>query len=223
MMHSSQKAAAIFDVDLTLTRHDSLFLLFKFMVKKKPLLLVHLVPIGFGFLLKQLGAIGNHALKDLFYRLLDGFPVERVQELMFQFWQECLFHDTLPGAVARVRHHKSQGNIIILLSASVDLYLEHLANFLQADALICTKLGLRTGGKLRYQIQGENCHGVHKLSMLQRHAIFAEIDLQRSFGYSDHHSDLPFLQSVGNPVVVNGTPKLKRFAARLKWRMESFC
>jgi phosphoserine phosphatase len=59
--------------------------------------------------------------------------------------------------------------------------------------------------------------------MLQRHAIIADIDLQRSFGYSDHHSDLPLLQSVGNPVVVNGTPKLKRFAAQLKWRMESFC
>ena len=218
-----QNTAAIFDVDLTLTRHDSLFLFFRFMVKRKPLLFVHVVPIGIGFLLKQLGVISNHDLKNLFYRILDGYPIEQVQELMFQFWQECLLHDTLPAAVARVRHHKSQGNIIILLSASVDLYLEHLANYLQADALICTKLGLRTGPKLRYQIQGENCHGWHKLSMLQCHAICGDIDLQRSFGYSDHHSDLPLLQSVGNPVVVNGTAKLKRFAAQLKWRMESFC
>src|SRR5262245_42625346 len=179
-MPPRQKTAAIFDIDLTLTRHDSLFLLFKFMVKKKPLLLAHLVPIGFGFLLKQLGLISNHVLKNLYYRILDGYPFERVQELMFQFWQECLFHDTLPAAVACIRQHKSQGNIIILLSASVDLYLEHLANFLQADALICTKLGLRTGLKLRYQIEGENCHGRNKLAMLQRHAIFADIDMRRS-------------------------------------------
>src|SRR5262245_10792022 len=222
-MPPRQKTAAIFDIDLTLTRHDSFLVFFKFMVKQKPWLLVHLVPIGFGILLKQIGVISNRALKNQFYRILDGYPVDRVQAIMFQFWQECLLRDTLPAAVARVRRHKSQGNIIILLSASVDLYLEHLANFLQADALICTKLGLPTGRKLRYQIEGENCHGLHKLGMLQGHAIIADIDLQRSFGYSDHHSDLPLLQSVGNPVVVNGTPQLKRLASRLKWRMESFC
>ena len=49
-----------------------------------------------------------------------------------------------------------------------------------------------------------------------------EIDLNRSFSYSDSATDLPMLQAVGHPVVVNPDRELRRAAAELGWQVEFF-
>jgi len=43
------------------------------------------------------------------------------------------------------------------------------------------------------------------------------IDLERSYAYTDHHSDIPLLKLVGNPVVVNPSFFLRRAAVKNNW------
>ena len=46
-------------------------------------------------------------------------------------------------------------------------------------------------------------YGEGKVEAMRAFAAEHEIDLDRSYAYSDSASDLPMLRAVGNPVVVN--------------------
>ena len=49
-----------------------------------------------------------------------------------------------------------------------------------------------------------------------------EIDLARSYAYSDSESDLPMLRAVGHPVVVNPDAELARVAGDEGWQVMRF-
>ncbi len=219
---AGKRRAAIFDVDLTLTRRDSMLLFLQFMLKRKPWLCFHVLPIGLGVILKSLRLIDGTALKNRLYRILDHCTAREVPELMSQFWKTVLVHDLSETGVALVRRHREQGDAIVLISASSDLYLKLLADFFQAEALICTQMKIVSETESSYRIHGENCRGENKLRRLQSHEIFPEIDWQNSYCYTDHHSDLPLLKLVGHPVVINGTRKLKRLARQYNWEIVEF-
>jgi phosphoserine phosphatase len=49
-----------------------------------------------------------------------------------------------------------------------------------------------------------------------------DIDLSASYAYSDSLSDLPMLEAVGHPVVVNPDPALAEVAKREEWQVMRF-
>ena len=58
--------------------------------------------------------------------------------------------------------------------------------------------------------------------MLQELAARDGLDLAASTAYSDSHTDLPFLETVGHPVVVNPDRALRRVAAERGWPVLEF-
>jgi phosphoserine phosphatase len=48
------------------------------------------------------------------------------------------------------------------------------------------------------------------------------IDLTRSTAYSDSHTDLAFLEAVGNPVAVNPDKRLRAIALTRDWPVLTF-
>jgi phosphoserine phosphatase len=48
------------------------------------------------------------------------------------------------------------------------------------------------------------------------------LDLEASWAYSDSMSDLPMLEAVGNPVVVNPDPPLLTLARERDWQVMRF-
>jgi len=61
------------------------------------------------------------------------------------------------------------------------------------------------------------CWGVGKTHWAQRFAAEQGIDLRQSFFYTDAISDLPMLELVGQPRVVNPDRLLRRHAQRRGW------
>jgi hypothetical protein len=49
-----------------------------------------------------------------------------------------------------------------------------------------------------------------------------DVDLARSFAYSDSATDLPMLEAVGHPVAVNPDRTLRRIAAARDWEILRF-
>ncbi|MGA1361604.1 MAG: HAD-IB family hydrolase [Ilumatobacteraceae bacterium] len=64
--------------------------------------------------------------------------------------------------VRRLRAHQDAGDVVVLVSASLDAYLEPLGDILEVDAVLCTRLeyadGVATG-----EIVGGNCRGSEKV------------------------------------------------------------
>ena len=67
--------------------------------------------------------------------------------------------------VRRLRAHQDSGDVVVLVSASIDTYLEPLGDILEVDAVLCTRLeyedGIATG-----ELLGENCRGAEKVRRL---------------------------------------------------------
>src|SRR5918992_1373702 len=59
--------------------------------------------------------------------------------------------------------------------------------------------------------------GESRAAWLKHYAALHGCDLRQSFAYADSHSDLPMLQTVGNPVAVSPDIPLMRAAQRNSW------
>ena len=76
--------------------------------------------------------------------------------------------------------------------------------------------GVYTGRSLR------PAHAEGKAAAVRELADQEGIDLAASTAYSDSHTDLPFLEVVGNPVVVNPDRQLRVIAAERGWPVREF-
>jgi hypothetical protein len=65
-------------------------------------------------------------------------------------------------------------------------------------------------------------YGPYKADAMRALAEEHGIDLTRSFAYSDSYTDLPMLEAVGNPVVVNADRVLQRLARERGWQARQF-
>ena len=75
--------------------------------------------------------------------------------------------------------------------------------------------GVYTGRSLR------GAHGEGKAAAVRELAAEAGLDLAASTAYSDSHTDLPFLEAVGNPVVVNPDRELRESQSSATGRSSS--
>ena len=72
-------------------------------------------------------------------------------------------------------------------------------------------------GKFDGTHQRPACYGPGKVHWAEAFAAANDVDLARSFFYTDSYTDLPMLERVGKPVVVNPDPRLLRTARRRGW------
>ncbi|CAJ1968022.1 unnamed protein product [Cylindrotheca closterium] len=66
-------------------------------------------------------------------------------------------------------------------------------------------------------VDGKVCCQKTKSDHVHRLAQEYNLNLQKSFAYSDHHHDIPLLESVGNPSVVHPTSLLEQEAKKRDW------
>jgi phosphoserine phosphatase len=76
--------------------------------------------------------------------------------------------------------------------------------------------GVYTGRALRA------LHAANKADGLRELAEAEGFDLAECTAYSDSHTDVPFLEAVGHPVVVNPDGALRRIAAERGWPVLEF-
>jgi len=104
-----------------------------------------------------------------------------------------------PQVVARVEAHREQGHRVVLVSASLDAYLEPFAELVGADEVFCSRLevidGLVTG-----RLVGANCRGDEKVARL------AELRAGSTllWAYGDSRDDRAMLRIADRPVWVAG-------------------
>lgn len=209
---------AIFDVDYTLTKRETLFEFYLFMIRKKPKLIFHF-PKSIGsaclFAIKVLSA---KAAKENFIAFIDGIDEKEMQECVKEFYHKRLSKILYTDAINTMKELKSQGYKIFLISASAEFYLNELYNLKEVDKIIGTRFTLEEG-KYKRKIIGENCKGEEKvkrlMEVLQKENI--EVDFKASYMYSDSMSDLPLFKLVGHPYLINPRKKYNNIEA-LHWK-----
>jgi HAD superfamily hydrolase (TIGR01490 family) len=127
----------------------------------------------------------------------------------------------LPAAIRQIEQHRAAGHFTAILSTSPTYIAGPVAELLGMDDVVSTRLevedGLFTG-----RVVGPACFGHGKVHWAEDLGSRRSLDLDKSWFYTDSYTDLPMLERVGNRVIVNPDPRLRRAARRRGWVVESW-
>jgi HAD superfamily hydrolase (TIGR01490 family) len=123
-------------------------------------------------------------------------------------------------ALELIEEHRAAGRKVFIISASPEEIVLPLSEFLGVDEAIASRASVEDG---RYTGEMEfYAYGPHKAVAIRRVAEEQDIDLSRSYAYSDSATDIPMLETVGHPVVVNPDRELLRVARERQWEVRRF-
>jgi fatty acyl-CoA reductase len=222
--HASEEkpgeVAAIFDVDGTLlasnvVSHYAWLKLRDLPAALRPLwaaTLVARVPYYWA-----LDKVSRAHFNRAFYRNYRGWKPARARRLGAESFSGYVLKRLYPEAVETLREHKRAGHRIVLLSGALDFILEPFEDL--ADDVLTARLeeenGVYTG-----ELSGTPVAGEARARMLASFARRRNVDLSRSYAYADSISDLPMLEAVGNPMVINPDARLRAAAKERGWQVK---
>ena len=216
------RVAALFDLDKTLLDTSSGHLYARYRYRQGEMGRRELLRAAWWSLMGSLGLLNMEAIIP---RLLaeaagqDEAEMRRSCDLWFV--QDVIPHITERGK-RRVEEHQAQGHVVALVSASTQYVVRPMAAYLGIPGhYVCTHLQSQDG-RFTGRVAEPVCYGRGKVVWAERFAVEHDVDLTASYFYSDSISDLPLLERVGHPVVVNPDPRLKRLARQRGWPVERF-
>jgi HAD superfamily phosphoserine phosphatase-like hydrolase len=203
---------AIFDLDGTITRHDTLVpYVLGFLLRRQPWrlpLLLLMLPVLVGYILRIIGRGGLKAA--LIFLAMAGCRRKYVERWNATFVAGLQPDGVFPEAVAAIQAHARAGDHLVLLSASTDLYVPAIAAALGFQEVICT--GVRwQGERLVGTLTTPNRRGEEKarcvIALRKRHPGVQAV------AYGNAESDLAHLKLVERGVLVNGSAHARREAS----------
>lgn len=160
-------------------------------------------------------------LRDTALRLTRGWDQTEVSRIVQETLVDVIEPIVFDEALELIRTHQASGRKVFIVSASPEEVVAPLARYLGVDEALATRAELDENG--RYTGRTElYCYGPGKAEVLRKVARRDGIDLAASYAYSDSVSDLPMLEAVGNPVVVNPDKELLRSATKRGWTIVRF-
>ncbi|MPQ32583.1 HAD-IB family hydrolase [Clostridium estertheticum] len=195
---------AIFDVDYTITKRETLVEFYIFMLKRNPKYIKYLPKSIFSSLFYVFKIYDASKTKKTFIRFIDGIEENDMKKIVKEFYEKCLSKILYKDAIDTIKKMKKQGYKIYLISASAEFYLSELYNIKEVDKVIGTRF-VKENGLHRNQILGENCKGEEKVKRLKEVLLKENIDVdfKNSCMFSDSLSDLPLFNLVGHPYLIN--------------------
>jgi HAD superfamily hydrolase (TIGR01490 family) len=127
----------------------------------------------------------------------------------------------LPGAHGQIEKHRAEGHVIAILSTSPTYVTAPIAEALGIEEVISTRFEV-VGGQFTGKLVGPACVGKGKVYWAEDLGVRREVDLAQSWFYTDSYTDMPMLERVGNQVIVNPDPRLRRTAKRRGWPVQDW-
>src|SRR5512142_2802908 len=117
------------------------------------------------------------------------------------------------GAIRQVRKHLLSGHLVMIASGSPQYIIDEIGRHLRVHVAIGTRTRI-VDGRATDQIIPPVVFRDGKRAAIERVAETYDVDLSRSFVYSDSVADLPLFEAIGNPVVVNPKAAFRSAAER---------
>ena len=124
---------------------------------------------------------------------------------------------------AQIEEHRRQGHRVALLTTGTRFVAELVAGLLDVDSgdILCTELEVESGHLTGRHLRPA-CGGPGKVARAQAYAERWGLNFERSYFYTDSYSDVPMLSRVGHPRVINPDRRLRRYARKREWEIESW-
>lgn len=188
------RSIAIFDFDGTLVYGDSLPRFFACCVGWPRTLVTALLAM-----VMTLGAADRRtAFKAVWLRLaLHRFPVVKLSRACLRLQKQLRW---IPQMRERLAWHKQRGDVIVIASGGLQLYLPEITAEFAPDHFLCTAM-VADHGRLTGAMLGGNCVRQEKARRVQE--LLASLpDAPEIWAYGNLPHDLPMLQLATHRVIV---------------------
>jgi HAD superfamily hydrolase (TIGR01490 family) len=194
---ATKPVVAAFDFDGTLTSHDTLFpfLLHVAGPLRFSLKLITLLPT---LTLYTLGLLRNDIAKVIVLRrFLDNMELPTLQQQALEFAENKLPTLVRSEAMQRLSWHKQQGHRCVVVSASLEIYLQPWASKVGFNDVLSSRLEALDSGRTSGNLLGENCFGPEKMRRLE--TLLGPRVGYILFAYGDSRGDKELLSAADYP------------------------
>ncbi len=108
------------------------------------------------------GTAADDYKEQLFVRLLSGTPNEELARKGRAFAANHLRLRLRPEVRRRMEWHRERGHLTVLVSASLEHYVEPAGEILGVDGVLATRLAVDAAGIVSGRFEGKNCRGAEK-------------------------------------------------------------
>lgn len=221
---ASPRVLAVFDLDGTITRHDTLLPFVVGFLARHPWRLPRLITVLPTAVAYAFGRADRGELKGaLIHAAFGELSRETVAAAATAHVQSVLRKGLFAEALERIAFHRSQGHHLVLMSASPDLYVPQLGAALGFSETICSQVRWHADGRLDGRLAGENCRGNEKLRQLR--LLQQRLSPVETWAYGNSSADLPHMrlasaaQYVNDKVAAADCPQVQpvRWRGRATW------
>ena len=208
---------AIFDLDNTLIGGDSDYLWGEFLceigaVNAK----THREKNEHYFQQYNHGSLDIHEYSEFAIEPLSRFNMDELASMHEQFIAEKIKPIVLDKAQQLIDKHKSQGDTILVITATSRFVTEAIVNLYGIDNILAIEAEI-VDGRYTGKIVGIPTYASGKVDNLMPWLKENDETLEGSSFYSDSHNDIPLLELVDHPIAVNPNAALKTYAEDKNW------
>ena len=212
---------AIFDLDNTLLAGDSDYSWGEFLVHKKVVDADSYHQANAQFY-EDYKAGTLDIKKYLAFSLapLTKYSLSELAELHNEFMRTVIEPLMQPKAEALLKHHREQGDYLLIITATNSFVTHPIAKRLGVDDILASDAEIVDGRYTGNGI-GTPCFQGGKVIRLKEWLIANNKNLDDAYFYSDSINDLPLLEQVPNPVAVDADERLTKVAQERGWKIIS--
>ena len=215
------RVGAFFDMDKTLIAENSGSLFMKHRYEQGEIDGFELLK-GFGaYIQYKLGVLDIRNWTRKLMAQFEGQPESELERQTAEWFEELVVPVIYPEAEKLVQAHQEAGDLVAIVSGATRFVVEPLARRLGIEHMLYTRLEVEDG-RFTGRVVEPICFEEGKIYWIREFIEEHGVDLAKSFFYTDSVTDMPLLDMVGHPVVVNPDPLLYRRALRRRWPVRFF-
>jgi len=210
--------AAFFDIDGTLISRNSAQLYMRHMRRSGQARRRDVARTFYLLALYKLGLLDMEQALAVSLEWVRGRAEEEIRADCVSWYARDVRRYLVPEVVEAIAAHRRAGHVIALLTSATRYLAEPLGADVGVEHLLVSRLVVRDG-RFTGEAVRPLCYGAGKIYWAERFAAEHGLALERSFFYTDSITDLPLLERIGEPRIVNPDPRLRRVAQRRGWRV----
>ena len=154
-------------------------------------------------------------------RFLKGVSEAEFERMGRRIHEKYIAGAIYPEARELIKAHLAKGHTVAIVSSATPYQILPAAEDLDVPHILCTLLEVEEGA-FTGNVISPTCFGEGKRLAAENLAADYGIDLDQSFFYTDSDDDLPLLEAVGHPRVLNPNKDLNQIALRRGWPVHRF-
>ncbi|MDH4055425.1 MAG: HAD-IB family hydrolase [Gammaproteobacteria bacterium] len=212
---------AFFDFDGTIISGYSVMAFIKEQVRRGHLSPRELVELLSAMASFGLGGLGFSGMMVAATQFLRGIREDSYANFGEELFESHIARLIYPESRALIQAHLKKGHTVAIITSATPYQVRPAARELGIEHVLCTELEVKDGVFTGAVVQ-PLCFGPGKVTAAEMLSQQFNVDLEKSYFYSDSHDDIQLLERVGNPRPLNPGNRLLAIAEQRGWPVRKF-